>query len=196
VLAHFELPDIGEVSRRTVAASLLVGAVALVAAFSFGYLWVGVGACIGLALGTVNYRLAGASVDKVAATGTDNPKRPLAANTLGRLGIVTVIALGLTFLNKQLGFGVLGGLAVFQFLLIVNVARSMAKAGPARSDQEELVDGPAVGAGAVQGGAVQGGIIDSNVVAGRVFEGGIVDSNAVDVAPAGGDSGDDTRGGA
>jgi len=191
VLAHFELPDIGEVSRRTVAASLLVGAVALVAAFSFGYLWVGVGACIGLALGTVNYRLAGASVDKVAATGTDNPKRPLAANTLGRLGIVTVIALGLTFLNKQLGFGVLGGLAVFQFLLIVNVARSMAKAGPARSDQEELVDGPAVGAG-----AVQGGIIDSNVVAGRVFEGGIVDSNAVDVAPAGGDSGDDTRGGA
>ena len=190
MFAHFSLPDIGEVSRRTVAASLLVGAVALVAAFSFGYLWVGVGACIGLALGTVNYRLAGASVDKVAATGTDNPKRPLAANTLGRLGIVTVIALGLTFLNKQLGFGVLGGLAVFQFLLIINVARSMAKAGPASSDQEELVDGPAVG-----GSAVESGIIDSNVVAGRVFEGSIVDSNAVDVAPAGGDAGDDTRGG-
>ena len=191
MFAHFELPDIGEVSRRTVAASLLVGAIALVAAFSFGYLWVGVGACIGLALGTVNYRLAGASVDKVAATGTDNPKRPLAANTLGRLGIVTVIALGLTFLNKQLGFGVLGGLAVFQFLLIINVARSMAKAGPAPSDQEELVDGPAVA-----GGTVPSGIIDSNVVAGRVFEGSIVDSNAVDVAPAGGDAGDDTRGGA
>jgi len=190
VFAHFELPDIGEVSRRTVAASLVVGAVALVAAFSFGYLWVGVGACIGLALGTVNYRLAGVSVDKVAATGTDNPKRPLAANTLGRLGIVTVIALGLTFLNKQLGFGVLGGLAVFQVLLIINVARSMAKAGPAASDQEELVDGPAVGAP-----PVRRGIIDSNVVAGRVFEGSIVDSNSVDAAPAAGDY-DDTRGGA
>ena len=191
MFAHFELPDIGEVSRRTVAASLLVGAIALVAAFSFGYLWVGVGACIGLALGTVNYRLAGASVDKVAATGTDNPKRPLAANTLGRLGIVTVIALGLTFLNKQLGFGVLGGLAVFQFLLIFNVARSMAKAGPAASDQEELVDGPVV-----EHAPAHSGIIDSNVVAGRVFEGSIVDSNTVDAAPAGGDPGDDTRGGA
>ncbi len=180
MFAHFDLPDIPEVSRRTVAAALIVGVAALVAAFSFGYLWVGVGACIGLALGTVNYRLVGVSVDKVAATGTENPKRPLAANTLGRLGIVTVIALGLTFVNKGLGFGVLGGLAVFQFLLIFNVARSMAKAGPA-PEHEELIDGP---------------VVDSNVVAGRVAEGGIVDSNVVDVSPAAGDARDDNRGGA
>jgi hypothetical protein len=180
VFAHFELPDIGEVSRRTVAASLVVGVAALVAAFAFGYLWVGVGACIGLALGTINYRMVGVSVDKVAATGTDNPKRPLAANTMGRLAIVTVIALGLAFLNKGLGFGTLAGLAVFQFLLIFNVARSMAKAGPAPED-EEVLDGP---------------VVESNVVAGRVLDGPIVDSNSVDVTPAAGDAGDDTRGGA
>jgi hypothetical protein len=180
VFAHFELPDIGEVSRRTVAASLVVGVAALVAAFAFGYLWVGVGACIGLALGTINYRMVGVSVDKVAATGTDNPKRPLAANTMGRLAVVTVIALGLAFLNKGLGFGTLAGLAVFQFLLIFNVARSMAKAGPAPED-EELLDGP---------------VVDSNVVAGRVLDGPIVDTNSVDVSPAAGDARDDTRGGA
>jgi hypothetical protein len=180
VLAHFELPDIGDVSRRTVAASLLVGVAGLVAAFSFGYLWFGVGGCIGLALGTVNYRLVGVSVDKVAATGTDNPKRPLATNTLGRLGIVTVIALGLLFLNKELGFGVLIGLAVFQFLLIFNVARSMAKAGPA-PEHEELVEGP---------------IIDSNEIPGNVAGGGIIDSNVVEVTPARGDVRDESRGGA
>ena len=139
--------------------------------------------------GTVNYRLVGVSVDKVAAMGTDNPKRPLAANTMGRLGIITVIALGLAFVNKGLGFGVLAGLAVFQFLLIANVARSMAKAGPA-SDQEEGPDGPAVA-----GTADEGGIIDSNVVAGRALEGGIIDSNVVDVSPAAGTARDDTRGG-
>jgi hypothetical protein len=177
VFAHFELPDIGEVSRRTVAASLVVGVAALVAAFAFGELWIGVGACIGLGLGIVNYRMVGVSVDKVAATGTDNPKRPLAANTMGRLAIVTVIALGLAFLNKGLGFGVLGGLAVFQFLLIFNVARSMAKAGPAPEDEESL-DGP---------------VVDSNVIAGTAVEGGILDSNAVEVSP--GDARDDTRGG-
>ena len=182
MFAHFDLPDIGEVSRRTVAASLVVGVAALVAAFSFGYLWVGVGACIGLALGTVNYRLVGVSVDKVAATGTDNPKRPLAANTLGRLGVVTVIALGLAFLNKGLGFGTLAGLAAFQFLLIFNVARSMAKAGPAPEDDHD--------------GSMDGPIIDSNVVAGHLSEGSIVDSNVVDVPSAARDAHDDARGGA
>jgi len=180
VFAHFELPDIGDVSRRTVAASLLVGVAGLVAALSFGHLWFGVGGCIGLALGTVNYRLVGVSVDKVAATGTDNPKRPLATNTLGRLGIVTVIALGLVFINKELGFGVLIGLAVFQFLLIFNVARSMAKAGPA-PEHEELVDGP---------------VVDSNDIPGKMAEGGIIDSNVVEVSPTRGNVHDDTRGGA
>jgi hypothetical protein len=180
VFAHFELPDIGEVSRRTVAASLIVGVAALVALFSFGHLWVGVGACIGLGLGTVNYRLVGVSVDKVAASGADNPKRPLAANTLGRLAVVTVIALGLAYVNKGLGFGVLGGLAVFQFLLIANMARSMAKAGPA-PEHEELLDGP---------------VVDSNVVAGHLLEGPVVDSNEPVGSPAAADFGDDARGGA
>ncbi len=189
MFAHFELPDIGEVSRRTVAGSLLVGVVALVAAFSFGHLWVGVGGCIGLALGTVNYRLVGVSVDKVAATGTENPKRPLAANTLGRLAVVTVIALGLAFVNKGLGFGVLGGLAVFQFILIFNVARSMAKAGPAPEHEEQL-DGPIIDSNVV--GAPQS---SDHVPAGRVVEGGIMDSNVVDV-PSTEDAPDDTRGGA
>ena len=182
MFAHFDLPDIGEVSRRTVAASLVVGLAALVAAFSFGYLWVGVGACIGLALGTINYRLVGVSVDKVAATGTENPKRPLAANTLGRLGVVTVIALGLAFLNKGLGFVTLAGLATFQFLLIFNVARSMAKAGPPPEDDHD--------------GSLDGPIIDSNVVAGHISEGSIVDSNVVDVPSAARDAHDDARGGA
>ena len=100
----------------------------------------------------------GVSVDKVTAMDVDNPKRPLAINTLGRMGIVTVIALGLTFLNKPLGFGVLAGLAIFQILLIANVARSMSKAGPMTSvddvinanvidDNEPVVSPAAVDAG-------------------------------------------------
>jgi len=47
--------------------------------------------------------------------------------------VITVIALGLCFVSKPLGFGVLGGLAVFQLILIANFARSMSKAGPMTS---------------------------------------------------------------
>ena len=133
MFAHFSLPSIPDVSRRTVGAALVIGVAALVAAFSFGHLLVGVGACIGLGMGTLNFRLVGVSVDKVAAMDVDNPKRPLAVNTLGRMGIITVIALGLCFVSKPLGFGVLGGLALFQVLLIANVARSMTSAGPMTS---------------------------------------------------------------
>ena len=44
---------------------------ALVAAFSFGHLLIGVGACIGLALGILNFRLIGRSVDRVTEMDTD-----------------------------------------------------------------------------------------------------------------------------
>ena len=133
MFAHFSLTNVGDVARRTTGAALILGVAALVAAASFGHLLVGLGACIGLGMGLVNFRLVGVSVDKVTAMDVDNPKRPLAVNTLGRMCVITVIALGLCFVSKPLGFGVLGGLAVFQILLIANVARSMAKSGPMTS---------------------------------------------------------------
>lgn len=133
MFAHFSLPNLPEVSRRTVASALVVGVAALVAAFSFGHLLIGVGACIGLGLGTLNFRMIGRSVDRVTAMEVDNPKRPLAVNTLGRMGLLTVVAFVLLMIDKPLGFGVLGGLAAFQIILIANVARSMAKAGPMTS---------------------------------------------------------------
>ena len=72
----------------------------------------------------------GQSVARVSASGVQNKRRPLAINTFGRLAIITVITLGLMTISHQLGFGILAGLAVFQVVLIANVARSMAKAGP------------------------------------------------------------------
>lgn len=133
MFAHFELPSVPEVSRRTVSMAMVVGVAALVASVSFGHVLVGLGACIGLGLGTLNFRMIGSSVAKVSASGVENKRRPLAMNTLGRMGIVTVIAIGLLLLDKGLGFGVLGGLAAFQVILISNMARSMAKAGPMTS---------------------------------------------------------------
>ena len=133
MFAHFELPDISEVARRTVSMALVVGVAALVAAVSFGNVLIGLGACIGLGLGTFNFRMIGNSVARVTAREEANKRRPLAINTLGRMGIITVVTIGLLFLSPSLGFGVLGGLAVFQVVLLANVARSMAKAGPMTS---------------------------------------------------------------
>ncbi len=121
-------------------AALIVGVLALAAAVSFDRLLLGVGACIGLALGTINFRLVGASVVKVGAREEENKRRPLALNTMARMGIISAITIGLLFLSFNLGFGVLAGLAVFQLLLLVNVARSMFKFGPPTDSGEGVLD--------------------------------------------------------
>jgi hypothetical protein len=133
MFAHFELPNIPDVARRTVSMALVVGVAALVAAVSFGNVLVGLGACIGLGLGTFNFRMIGNSVAKVSASDVENKKKPLAINTLGRLGIITVVAIGLMLVSHSLGWGVFGGLFVFQVILLLNAARSMAKGGPMAS---------------------------------------------------------------
>jgi MFS superfamily sulfate permease-like transporter len=140
MFARFSLPDVPSVSRRTVTAALIVGAMALAAAISFDRYLLGVGACIGLALGTINFRLVNSSVVKVGAREDDNKRRPLAMNTLARMGIISAITIGLLFLSFNLGFGVLAGLAVFQMLLLVNVARSMFKLGPSTDSGEGVLD--------------------------------------------------------
>ncbi len=138
MFAHFTLPNIHDVSRRTVAAALVVGVALLVGCVSFGVALIGVGACIGVALGVFNFRMTGNSVARAAASDVVNKKRPLALNTLGRLGIITVVTLGLLMVSHKLGLGILIGLAVFQVLLLVNVARSMSHAGPMTSVDDTI----------------------------------------------------------
>lgn len=133
MFAHFSLPSIPDVARRTISMVLVVGVAALVACVSFDKTLLGLGACVGLGLGTLNFRMIGNSVTRVTESQVENKRRPLALNTLGRLGIITVVTLGLMTFSHQLGFGVLAGLAVFQMILLANVARSMAKAGPMTS---------------------------------------------------------------
>ncbi len=121
----FSLPDVTKVGRRTVLSALVVAVVALGVSLLVNYPLVGVGACIGLGLGILNFRLITASVVRVGKRADENKRRPLAMNTLSRLAVISVITIGLLFLNYGLGFGVLGGLAVFQMLLLGNVTRSM-----------------------------------------------------------------------
>ncbi len=90
---------------------------------------VGLGIALGVAIGIGNFRLIVKSVVKVGAQEGTNHRRPLAANTLARLGVITVIALGLCFLELPLGLGVLAGLGIFQVVLLANMARSMFKMG-------------------------------------------------------------------
>jgi hypothetical protein len=129
MFANFALPDLARVSRRTVLGGLIFGIIGLVACLALGAPLTGLGLCVGLGLGLFNFRLVQRSVAKVGAREDENHKKPLAANTVGRLAVISVLAIGLLFLSFDLGLGVMVGLAAFQFLLLLNVARSMFKMG-------------------------------------------------------------------
>ncbi|MGH9087827.1 MAG: ATP synthase subunit I [Acidimicrobiales bacterium] len=105
--------------------ALIVGAVGLVVCLVFSQPWAGLGLCVGVALGISNFRMVQRSVVKVGERMPASTRRPLAMNTMGRMAVITVVALGLLFVLPPLGFGLLGGLALFQFVLLGNVTRSM-----------------------------------------------------------------------
>jgi len=126
-----QLPDVATVARRTMLGALAVGVLGLVVLLLFSQNWAALGLCIGIALGMGNFRLVVRSVLKVGRRAEGNKRRPLAMNTLGRLMTMTVIALVLAWVEAPLGLGIIGGLALFQLLLLANVTRSMLKAGVA-----------------------------------------------------------------
>ncbi len=126
---YFSPKDLLRVSRHTIVSALVVGGVGLVGALLLNAPWVGLGIAIGVAIGIGNFRLIVKSVAKVGAREGVNHRRPLAANTLTRLGAITVVALGLCFVKLPLGMGVLAGLGIFQVVLLANMARSMFKMG-------------------------------------------------------------------
>lgn len=174
---RLQLPDVAAVARRTMLGALAVGVLGLVVLLLFSQTWAALGLCVGIALGIGNFRLIVRSVLKVGRRADANKRRPLAMNTLGRLMTMTVVALVLAWVKPPLGLGIIGGLALFQFLLLGNVTRSMLKAGlgPSGGGFAFLLGAGAadpLGAGDVPGagdgpGAVAGGTRDAGGAAGE-----------------------------
>lgn len=117
--------EMTRVVRRTVLAGLAVGAVALGISLALSRPLIGLGVCIGLTFGLANIRLVARSVARVNASGHAHPRRALASNTLLRLGATTVVVLGLAFASISLGIATAGGIAVFYFLLLASLVRSL-----------------------------------------------------------------------
>ncbi|HTT87743.1 MAG TPA: hypothetical protein VMF60_10265 [Acidimicrobiales bacterium] len=132
LFSNVSLPQISAVARRSALAAVGVGAAAVVGLGLLGDALLGIGICVGLALALGNLRLISRATVKASTSGRAETRRPLALNTLGRLGLVTVVALGLVALSRPLGFGTLLGLAAFQFTLLTNIVVALLRdQGPA-----------------------------------------------------------------
>ena len=128
IAALFEqlpLPEVARVVRRTVWAGIVLGAVALGVSAALGYVLAGLGGCIGLAFGLANIRLISRSAARLSAGAGSHRTRVLASNTLVRLAATTVVIGGLAFASVQLGLGAACGIAVYYFVWLASLLRSL-----------------------------------------------------------------------
>jgi hypothetical protein len=131
-LSDLEGGALAKVLRRTVVSSIVVGAGAVIVALLLSAPWFALGLAIGLGMAVVNLRFLDAGVAKVQTRGTTSNKvlrRAMGTKSVTRLGIITLIAIGLLVLNGALGIGAVAGLVIFQILFVVNVGRVVISQG-------------------------------------------------------------------
>jgi len=120
------------VLRRTIVSSLIGGGGGIVIALLLSAPFAALGIVIGLGMAIVNLRFLDAGVAKIQTKGEVNRKvlrRAMGTKSVTRLAVITVIAIGLLFLNGPLGIGTVVGLVIFQLFFVLNVGRVLMSQG-------------------------------------------------------------------
>jgi hypothetical protein len=123
---------LSRVLRRTIVSALVVGVAAIVIALLLSQPWAALGLAIGLGIAVLNLRFLDAGVAKLNTEGETSNKvlrRAIGTKSVTRLGVITVICIGLLLLNGALGIGAVAGLVIFQMLFVVNVGRVIISQG-------------------------------------------------------------------
>jgi dipeptide/tripeptide permease len=136
MLAQFPLIGVDKVLKRTLAGAVIVGVVGSAAAVLLGYPLVAPGLILGLILALLNHRVFQSSALRFTSDEGKVRRKPFAGSVFLRLGVCTAIAVVLLVFVRQVGWGTIGGLAVFQALLLVNAI--VALIGYQRSDGSDV----------------------------------------------------------
>ena len=123
---------LAKVLRRTIVSAIVVGAAAVVIALLLSVPWAALGLALGLGMAVVNLRFLDSGVAKLHTEGETNNKvlrRAMGTKSVTRLGIITLICVGLMLLDGALGIGAVAGLVIFQLLFVVNVGRVVISQG-------------------------------------------------------------------
>jgi hypothetical protein len=131
-LSDLEGTALAKVLRRTVVSALIGGGGGIIVALLVSAPFAALGIVIGLGLAIVNLRFLDAGVAKVQTKGETSKKvlrRAMGTKSVTRLAVITVIAIGLMFLDGPLGIGTVVGLVIFQLFFVLNVGRVLVSQG-------------------------------------------------------------------
>lgn len=123
--------------RRAIPIAACLGAASFVVLAPMGYPLTAVFFCGGLGLGLLNTALVQRSTARFAASGEPS-KRRFAVSVLGRLTLITGLAVGLALVLRPAGLGVFAGLAVLQLVIIfiasVPLVKELRQSGMGQSE--------------------------------------------------------------
>ena len=120
MLTAFPLTEIERVVRRSVIAGFIAGVIGGAVAVLLGQPLVAPGLAIGLALAVANHRVFQSSALRFTSPEGVVNRKPFAGSVALRLGACTAVAVGLLVVERPMGWGVIGGLALFQALMLLN----------------------------------------------------------------------------
>lgn len=104
--------------RRSAVAAAVLAVVALAVTIPFGHGLFGLFAVVGLGLGVLNSAMVVQAVTNFSAT--QPSKGRFTRSVLGRLALITIVALGCVLLFRPAGIATVVGLALFQFVGVVS----------------------------------------------------------------------------
>ena len=126
MFAQLPLIELNAVLRRSYVVAGAVGGGGLILTFLLGFPLVGLGLIAGLALGALNSRMARTSMARYV--GDAGPQKTVfMASSLVRLGAITGVAIVVIVVARQIGWGMVFGLALFQFVVLASTARTLLK---------------------------------------------------------------------
>ena len=118
MLTAIPLSEIERVVRRTALTAIAIGLVASIVAYVMGAHTFPVGMALGLFLAICNHRVFQSSAMRFTSDEGKINRKPFAGSVFLRLGVCTLVAIGLLIIDQPVGWGVMSGLALFQATML------------------------------------------------------------------------------
>lgn len=125
MLTAFPISEIERVVRRTAVTAIILGVIAAVLCVVLGQPYAVTGLAIGLGLALANHRVFQSSALRFTTPDGVVNRKPFAGSVALRLGACTAVAIGLLMVDQPVGWGVIGGLALFQLTMLGNALASL-----------------------------------------------------------------------
>lgn len=125
--AAANVPPVALLSLKMPAiSSVVLGAVGLTLGIVFGHPQMGVLFVVGLGMALFNARMMQRNALRIV-TGANPTKGAIVSSSMGRLALLTIVALAFGYFIRPDGLGVFFGLAVFQLIFMVHTMTPVMK---------------------------------------------------------------------